>query len=149
MHLSAVHILCVSVAFSAALANDTTVSTGDIIKFDYEFIDTHGLHNPTLGTFTVPQTGIYEVSLNLYKNAGRLYDDVIADIYVNDTRLTRLRNRYADATDQASSSSSVIREFTIGSTLYIRAGTSGTYYGSSFHYSQFNIKYLGTYPLGA
>ena len=146
MNLSAIHILCVSVAFSAALTSDTTVSTGDIIKFDYEFIDTHGLHNPTLGTFTIPQTGIYEVNVNLFKSGSVLYNDVAADIYVDDTQLTRLRNSSTDEADRASSSSSLIHEFTIGNTLYIRAGTSGTFFGNSLRYSQFNIKYLGTSP---
>ena len=89
-------------------------------------------------------TGIYEVNVNLYKASGTSYNDALADLYVGDTQLVRIANRYADASDISHSSCSIIRKFTIGNTLYVRASKEVSYYGSSVKYSQFNIKYLGS-----
>ena len=132
------------IAFSAALTSTITVSEGDVIKFDYEFVDTHDLHNPNIGTFTIPLTGIYEVNVNLCKASGANFNNAVADLYVDDTQLTRVYNRYADETDISHSSCSIIREFTIGNTIYVRAASSVSYLGQSVKYSQFNIKYLGS-----
>ena len=135
------------IAFSASLANPITVSGGDIIKFEYEFIDTHNMHNPNVGYYTIPQSGIYEVNVNLYKGGSSSYNDAVADLYVNEVLLTRIWNRYADSPDRAHSSCSIIHEFTIGNTLYVQAGIAGSYYGEpSVSFSQFNIKYLGAAP---
>ena len=127
------------------------MSEGDIIKFDYVFIDTHWLYNPNGGIFTIPLTGIYEVNVNLYKGASGTYDGVHADLYVNDTPLTRISKNVnsLDGWGTAHSSCTIIREFIIGNTLYVQAGNSASYFGDYFARSQFNVKYLGEVLQGA
>ena len=128
------------VAFSAALNNPIEVSEGDVVKFDFEFIDTHGLHNLDVGIVTIPQTGVYEVNVNLYKNTGTVYNQVSADLYVNESALARLYNRYVtDTQATAHGTVMIIHELTIGNTLYVRAGNAGSIYGDGFARSQFNV----------
>ena len=131
-------------AFSAALTNTIEVSEGDVIKFDFEFVDTHGLHNPDVGIITIPETGIYEVNVNIFKYIQEENNIVYADLCVNSAPLTRIYHRYKiDTEATAHGSVTIIREFTIGNTLYVRAGNAATYFGDVPSRSQFNVKYLG------
>ena len=131
------------IALSVALTDIITVTDGDTINFNYVFIDTHGLYNPNVGIFTIPQTGIYEVNVNLYKSPSSIYNDAIADLFVNNTPLTRIHNYDSHGTGRAHSSCTIIREFTIGHTLHVRARNTASYFGDSLARSQFNVKYLG------
>ena len=132
------------IALSVALERDINVKEEDIIKFDFVFINTHKSYNPKRGIFTVPQTGIYEIHVNMYKGSRSFYNDVAASLFVNKTRLTFIDTfLYPDGFGTAHSSCTIIREFTIGDNLYIKALYSGAYYGDGGARSQFNVKYLG------
>ena len=120
------------IAFSVAKNTTQSVISGDIIKFEHEFIDTHGLFNADLGTFTVPQTGIYEFKLTLYKPSSSTYNNGYGDVYVGNTFLTRMNLYFAnDTSATAHSTSTVIREFNIGDTVYVRAANTVPIYGSA------------------
>ena len=130
-------------AFSASLSSIISVNEGDIIKFDKVITDTREMYNPNLGIYTIPQSGLYEVNVNLFKANGITYDDTAADLCVDDKTLTRIWNTYSTGAVRSHSSTVIINEFTFGNTLYIKAFNTGTHYGSSQSHSQFNIKYLG------
>ena len=134
------------VAFSAALANTIELPAGDIIKFDHIFIDTHGLYNPNVGIYTIPLTGIYEITATIFKAGGSGYNDAQAEVMVNDELLSRLYNYTpVDVSSRLHSSSSIIIRLTIGDTLYVKTATS-VIYNSSGQASQFSVKYLGESP---
>ena len=132
------------IALSVGLTTTIETSEGDTIAFDYVFIDTHNSYIPETGAFLIPQTGIYEVNVNLYKADydGNDYDGAIVDLYVNDTPLARLRNDVAGS-DTAHSSCTVIREFVVDDAVYVQTESSTTYFGDSIARSQFNVNYLG------
>ena len=148
-----VFFLCVfagtdPIAFSVALTSSITVSPGDIIKFNYVFVDTNGVYNPNVGIFTIPQTGVYEVNVNMFKATTSTYNHAFADLYVNETPLTGLENYYPDGEGTAHSSCTIIREFTKENTLYVQAANPANYWGDYLARSQFNVKYLGEVPQG-
>ena len=125
-----------------------SVSAGDNILFDEELIDTHDTYNPIFGIYIVPEAGLYEVIVTLYKAYGSTYNSVIGELYVGDTFLTTIYNRYySDTSATAHSTSSIIQEFQVGDTLRVEADSSGSFYGStSYRASQFSAKYVGPAP---
>ena len=125
-----------------------SVTAGDNILFEEEMIDTHDTFNPTYGVYAIPEDGLYEVIVTLYKYTSSTYNDVYADLYLDDTFLTRINNDFSsDTAAAAHSTSSIIREFLAGDRIHVVAGTSGSFYGSTvYRASQFSAKYVGAAP---
>ena len=68
------------------------VSTGVTIVFDEELIDTHDSYNPTHGIYVIPEKGIYEITVTLYKQrllpgTNNMYGDLVMVNAANETEL--------------------------------------------------------------
>ena len=136
------------VCFTAVKTTTQSVSDGEGIIFDEELIDTHDTYNPTYGTFIVPQDGIYEISVTMYKSTSSTYNDMSFNLYLFNIFMAEINIYFgSDTAASAHSTSTIIRELRAMDSLQVRAGSSGSVYGStSSKASQFSAKYLGQAP---
>ena len=73
------------IVLGTALTHIVTETPGQIIRFNTVLIDTAGVYDQNVGIVTIPQTGVYEVNVNLFKDFPIAFNNAIADLYVNDT----------------------------------------------------------------
>eukprot|EP00923_Selenidium_pygospionis_P056163 GHVN01097805.1.p1 GENE.GHVN01097805.1~~GHVN01097805.1.p1 ORF type:complete len:216 (-),score=6.83 GHVN01097805.1:201-848(-) len=140
--ISAVTPMC----FSAVKTSTQSVVSGDKILFEEELVDTHDTFSPVLGVYGIPQTGVWEVIVTLYKPyTSASYNDVTARLYVGTTFLTRIDLRtYNSNYDVTHSTSTIIRQFNAGDALSVQSASTGSFYGNTgYKSSQFSAKLLG------
>lgn len=59
------------VAMSAEILPSTTITAGTDLVFNTKTIDTHGAYNASTGVYTVPVSGVYDVSLVMYNTSAQ------------------------------------------------------------------------------
>lgn len=136
------------IAFSAVKTATQQASAWDNILFDDVQLDTHGSYYPALGVYFVPEAGIYEVIVTLFKGTSPVYNGAYADLYSGNVFLARVYHWLsADTSATASGTASVIRRFRAGDALRVVSRYWDTYYASPrMKASQFSAKYLGPAP---
>jgi hypothetical protein len=105
------------VAFNAgktAAQNITLLNTFETILFDANVVDTHGTYNSATGTYTIPVSGYYHLSLGLIIQGATAGDDIYSRITYTGGTITKIWD--ADGTGSFPLESSGV--------VYLNAGDS-------------------------
>ena len=84
-------------AFTASATDTKAMANGEIVKFSNVWTNNMNCYNPSTGVFTVPKTGLYQISATVMSSHNKA---LLVDLWQNENRLVALyaKTGYNDAT---------------------------------------------------
>lgn len=121
-------LACDQVAFHAVLTTTSvSVSSNEVIKFNYVITNVGDGYNTSTGIFTAPVTGYYEFIVTIMAQSGNTF---ISRVLINESE--RYCRAYGSSTGQSQGMCDLIYYLSKGSTAKVTSHSGSALYGNRF-----------------